>query len=171
MYLCACFRWATKLTGVLDHVTGAVSDHVLEKLESLPETQASDVIAHARAAEARAMGDTAVPPPRVPGVAASRRHKSPAVGSPNTAAVARHASGSVPASRGALPTGSTAHLDGGSGAADKSELSGQRDLGLAVISVSKVAVDAVCKQLSGVHIQRFVQASRTGNPNRAILGG
>ena len=115
------------------------------------------------------MGDTAVPPPRVPGGTASRRHKPPTVGSHNTAAVARHATGSVPTSRGALPTGSTAH--GGSGAADKSELSGQRDLGLAVISVAKVAVDAVCKQLSGVHIQRFVQASRTGNPNRAILGG
>ena len=44
---------------------------------------------------------------------------------------------------------------GRSGAANESESSIQRDLGVAVIAATKAVVDAVCKQLGGVHIQRY----------------
>ena len=71
------------LAAVFDKVTSTVSDHALEKLESLPEEQASRAVANAREADARSAGDAAVWPPRVPGPRAGgdtvlRLNKSPA---------------------------------------------------------------------------------------------
>ena len=42
-----------------------------------------------------------------------------------------------------------------SGSMNTLESSGQRDLGLAVVSATKAAVAAVSRQLSGVHVQRY----------------
>ena len=154
------------LTAVLDKVTSTVSDHALEKLESLPEEQASRAIDNARAADARSAVDAAVSPPRVPRpvpgdttVLPVRPNKPPVLEIRTIAAAP-----ALPVSvRGAVTPGTTRTraLDVTSrataqvGTMPDSDSSGQRDLGLAVISATKVAVDAVCKQLGGVHVQRY----------------